>query len=73
MFQFRRFALSKEYQPFRLVGCPIRISADLPLPAGPHSVSSLATSFIATRSRGIPQAPLLVCLYYFVLANLKLD
>jgi hypothetical protein len=64
MFQFRRFALSKEYPVFNRVGCPIRTPADQPLPAGPHSVSSLATSFIATRSRGIPQTPFLVCLLF---------
>jgi hypothetical protein len=73
MFQFRRFALSKEYHAFSMMGCPIRIPADQPLPAGPHSVSSLATSFVATRSRGIPQTPLLVCLLYLVLIDLLIN
>ncbi len=34
---------------------------DQPLPAGPHSVTSLATSFIATRSLRHPPDALLLC------------
>ena len=42
---------------FSTRGCPIRTPADQPVPAGPRSVSSLATSFFACRSQGIPRVP----------------
>ena len=46
-------------------GCPIRIPADQPVPAGPRSVSSLATSFLAVRSQGIPRV-LFSCVSFYV-------
>src|SRR5690606_28529002 len=40
------------------LGCPIRISTDQTLLAGPRSFSQLITSFFASESLGIPRAPL---------------
>lgn len=58
MFQFTAFAPPKRYWLFKPVGCPIRIPTDQPLPAGPRQISSLATSFIATRSLRHPPGAL---------------
>src|ERR671932_2361964 len=60
MFQFSAFAPITRYCLFKTVGCPIRIPVDQPLPAGPHHVSSLATSFFATRSHRHPPDALLL-------------
>lgn len=40
------------------MGCPIRKSVDQFACADPHSLSQLGTSFFASRSLGIPRAPL---------------
>ena len=45
---------------FKPGGCPIRTQLDQPLPAGPQSVSSLATSFFAIRSLRHPPDALLL-------------
>ncbi len=50
MFQFARFALA-------LLGCPIRTSPDQCLLPTPRSVSSVATSFIASVCLGIHRKP----------------
>ena len=61
MFQFTAFALTPGVIClFKLPGCPIRIPVDQPLPAGPHHVSSLATSFLAIRSLRHPPDALLL-------------
>ena len=44
---------------FRAAGCPIRKSPDQRPFAPPRSLSQLVTSFFASRSPGIPRAPLL--------------
>ena len=44
-------------QAFCLTGCPIRISADQVSFANPRSFSQLTTSFIASKSLGIPHTP----------------
>jgi hypothetical protein len=64
MFQFAGFAPP----PYRFrrqrpigPGCPIRRSMDQRLLAPPHGFSQRATSFIASRCRGIHQMPLGAC------------
>jgi hypothetical protein len=59
MFQFPGFALSasRKYHLFKVVGCPIRKSADQRVCAPPHRLSQLITSFFASESLGIPRAP----------------
>ena len=62
---------------FNLIGFPIRTSMDLCLFAAPHSLSQLTTSFVVSKSLGIPRTPLfasflflLFILYYFSLVIL---
>ena len=62
MFQFRGLAHLTMCQVFYLTGCPIRISADQVSFANPRSFSQLTTSFIASKSLGIPQA--LLCTFF---------
>ena len=54
MFQFRGLAHLTVCQVFSLTGCPIRISADLISFANPRGFSQLTTSFVASKSLGIP-------------------
>jgi hypothetical protein len=54
MFQFTRFAPITGYRAFSTVGCPIRKSPDQWLFAPPRSLSQLITSFVASKSQGIP-------------------
>ncbi len=59
MFQFTAFALrfSAECRAFSPAGSPIRISADLRPFAPPRGFSQLVTSFLASKSLGIPRTP----------------
>ena len=59
MFQFRGLASVAGCQVFYLTGCPIQKSPDQILFANPRSLSQLTTSFFASKSLGIPHAPLL--------------
>ena len=64
MFQFRGFAhLSMQLASSQL-GCPIRKSADQILFANPHGLSQLTTSFIASKSQGIPHTLFLTFLIH---------
>ena len=58
MFQFRGLASVAGCQVFYLTGCPIQKSPDQFLFADPRSLSQLTTSFFASKSLGIPHAPL---------------
>ena len=51
-------------QVFNLTGCPIRTSMDLYSFAVPHSFSQLTTSFIVSKSLGIPRTPLFASYSY---------
>ena len=68
MFQFTGFASLKGYYVFNIVGCPIRKSADQIICANPRSLSQLITSFFASESLGIPHAPLITSLDFFLLS-----
>jgi hypothetical protein len=54
----RRVRLSFDIPRQFGVGCPIRKPVDQFACADPHSLSQLGTSFLASRSLGIPRAPL---------------
>ena len=58
MFQFSRFASLSGCLAFNQTGCPIRKSGYLHLFAVTPGLSQLVTSFFASRSLGIPRAPL---------------
>ena len=47
-----------------MLGCPIRISPDQWLFAPPRSFSQLITSFFASKSQGIPCAPLVTYSFF---------
>ena len=59
-----RSLIKSGYWTFSPVGCPIRKPVDHPVCAGPHSLSQLIASFIASGSLGIPPAPFLNCLVH---------
>ena len=65
MFQFRGLAHLAMCQVFYLTGCPIQKSPDQILFANPRSLSQLTTSFFASKSLGIPHAPLLTFSYVY--------
>ena len=65
MFQFRGLAHLAVLQVFYLPGCPIRISADRVSFANPRSFSQLTTSFLASKSLGIPHTPLLTFFFRY--------
>ena len=65
MFQFSGFAFLSEYYLFKIVGCPIQVSADQFVCANPRSFSQLITPFFASESLGIPHTPLFCLLYSF--------
>ena len=71
MFQFPRFAsLPDEEIPYTgRVGSPIQTFADHIVQTNPRNLSQFITSFIASKSQGIPHTPLFV----FYLESLKLD
>ena len=60
-----------EYYVFNIVGSPIQTSADQCSFATPHSFSQLTTSFVVSKSLGIPRTPLfasfLLRLHYYLL------
>ena len=58
MFQFRGLAHLAVRQAINLTGSPIRKSSDQFLFANPRSLSQLTTSFVASKSLGIPHTPL---------------
>ena len=62
MFQFRGLASVNGCQVFYLTGCPIHKSPDQILFANPRSLSQLTTSFVASKSLGIPHAPFITFL-----------
>ena len=65
MFQFRGLASVAGWQAFCLPGCPIQKSSDRILFANPRGLSQLTTSFVASKSLGIPHTPF----YTFLLAD----
>ena len=64
MFQFRGFAHLSVHLASCQIGCPIRKSADQILFANPHGLSQLTTSFIASKSQGIPHTLFLTFLIH---------
>ena len=58
MFQFRGLASVAGCWIFYPAGCPIQKSPDQILFANPRSLSQLTTSFVASKSLGIPHTPL---------------
>ena len=58
MFQFRGLAHLSVRKAINLTGSPIRKSSDQFLFANPRSLSQLTTSFVASKSLGIPHTPL---------------
>jgi hypothetical protein len=61
MFQFPTFAICNSHHrsnTSRYPGFPIRTSTDQCLFAAPRSFSQLTTSFVASKSLGIPHTPL---------------
>ena len=71
MFQFSGFALLSEYYIFNVVGCPIRISADLIVCANPRSFSQLITSFFASESHRHPPYALILLIVLVSVITLK--
>ena len=71
MFQFSGFAFLSEYYLFKIVGCPIQVSADQFVCANPRSFSQLITPFFASESLGIPHTPLICLLFLFLVEGLK--
>lgn len=67
MFQFSGFSSLTGLQVFNLQGCPIRTSMDLYSFAVPHSFSQLTTSFIVSKSLGIPRTLLFASYSYITL------
>ena len=69
MFQFPGFSPLARYYVFNIVGCPIQTSTDQGSFATPRSFSQLTTSFVVSRSLGIPRTPLFASLnvYFFSL------
>ena len=62
MFQFRGLAYLAVCRVFYPTGCPIQKSPDQVLFANPRSLSQLTTSFVASKSLGIPHAPFITFL-----------
>ena len=58
MFQFRGLASVAGCLVFYQAGCPIQIFPDQILFANPRDFSQLTTSFVASKSLGIPHTPL---------------
>ena len=58
MFQFPGLPFLAEYPNFIRMGSPIRTSTDRNSFAVPRSFSQLTTSFVVSRSLGIPRTPL---------------
>ena len=82
MFQFRGFAHLAVQLASSQLGCPIRKSTDQFLFANPRGLSQLTTSFVASKSQGIPHTlfltflihthPFAVCMkLYLILNNVK--
>ena len=71
MFQFSGFAHLSVYYLFKIVGCPIQVSADQSVCASPRSFSQLITPFIASESQGIPHTPLVCLFILFLVEGLK--
>ena len=67
MFQFSGFAHLTVCQASCLTGFPIRKFADQFVFANPRNLSQLTTSFLASKSPGIPQAPLFT--FFMALIN----
>ena len=64
MFQFRGLAHLTMCQVFYLTGCPIQKSSDQFSFANPRGLSQLTTSFVASKSLGIPHTPFITFLHY---------
>ena len=75
MFQFPGFSPLARYYVFNIVGCPIQTSTDQCSFATPRSFSQLTTSFVVSRSLGIPRTPLFASLnvYFFLSINTRLS
>ena len=58
MFQFPGLPSLSGYHVFNMMGFPIRTSTDQSSFAAPRSLSQLTTSFVVSRSQGIPHTPL---------------
>ena len=65
MFQFRGLAHLSMCQVFYLTGCPIQKFPDQFLFANPRDLSQLTTSFVASKSLGIPHTPLLTFFFRY--------
>ena len=65
MFQFPRFAslLDEEIPYIGRVGFPIQTFADHIVQTNSRNLSQFITSFIASKSQGIPHTPLFVFLF----------
>ena len=62
MFQFRGLASVAGCLAFCQAGCPIQKFPDQVLFANPRDLSQLTTSFVASKSLGIPHTPLITFL-----------